>query len=223
MTHLSIDLAGETLTLDARRAIHWPARQCLLIADLHLGKASLLRQAGAALPRGTTTRDLDRLGELVADYQPQRLIVLGDLVHGAEPRAADWLHSVAAWRERHPLLAITLVAGNHDRHYALPDIDKVAELDTGPFLLRHAPATRKDRHVLAGHLHPGARYRDGRLAQRWPAFWIGSDCSVLPAFGQLTGLAPMEAAAGTRVFAATPGGILDLSGWRAGDRGARRR
>lgn len=208
--NLSIVVVGETLQLDARHAIHWPRRDWLLIADLHLGKASLLRQAGAAVPRGTTTRDLQRLGDLIDDYRPQRLIVLGDLVHGTETLDADWLQRVAEWRRRHVDLSITLIVGNHDRHMRLPTIETVDELDAEPFLLRHAPSVHPNRHVLAGHLHPAVRYRDGRIPQRWPAFWIGSRRSVLPAFGSLTGLAPMTAERDDQVFAATPGGILTL-------------
>lgn len=210
MMTLAIDLAGERVILDARRAMAWPRKNALLVADLHLGKASLMRQAGAALPRGTTTRDLDRLSALVADHQPQHLLVLGDLTHGAETLDAPWLARFAEWRRAHASLAITLIAGNHDRHMVLPELDIaiVPQLDSGPFRLSHAPAIHGRLHVLAGHLHPAARFRDGRIFQRWPAFWIGERGSVLPAFGSLTGLSPASAARADRVYAATPGGVL---------------
>lgn len=211
MTH-AIQLAGERVLLDARRAMFWPRANALLVADIHLGKASLMRQAGAALPRGTTTRDLDRLTALISEHQPQRLLVLGDLTHGAEAEDADWLHRFAQWRGEHAALAITLIAGNHDRHMQLPqlDIDVVSHLDIETFRLSHAPATHASLHVVAGHLHPAARFHDGRIAQRWPAFWVGEKRSVLPAFGSLTGLSPAPAERADRVYAVTPGGILTL-------------
>ena len=210
MMTLAIELTGERVLLDSRRAMLWPRENALLIADLHLGKASLMRQAGAALPRGTTTRDLDRLSALIADHRPDRLLVLGDLTHGAEIEDAEWLHRFATWRREHASLALTLVAGNHDRHMTLPelDIEVVPHLEIKPFRLSHAPATHESLHVLAGHLHPGARFRDGRIAQRWPAFWIGERRSVLPAFGSLTGMSPVSAERMDRVYATTPGGIL---------------
>lgn len=208
----AIELAGELVLLDARRAMVWPRENALLMADLHLGKASLMRQAGAALPRGTTTGDLERLSALVEAHQPKHLLVLGDLTHGAETLNAPWLQRFAEWRRAHDSLAITLVAGNHDRHMVLPElhIDVVPHLDMAPFHLAHAPATHARLHVLAGHLHPAARFRDGRIAQRWPAFWIGERRSVLPAFGTLTGLAPLSAEPEDSVYAITPGGILAL-------------
>ena len=212
MTMLDIELAGETMTLDARRAMFWQRERWLLIADLHLGKASLLRQAGAALPTGTTTRDLQRLSALIADYRPARLLILGDLTHGAETQDAQWLHRFSEWRHANEQLAITLIAGNHDMHMDLPnlDIEVVASLDRCPFHLSHAPMKLDYQHTIAGHLHPGVSFRDGRLIHRWPAFWIGTHRSVLPAFGSLTGLSPQLAESETQVFAVTPGGMLAL-------------
>lgn len=212
MTGTVADIAGEAMHLDARRALYWPRLRWLMVADVHLGKASLLRQAGAALPRGTTTRDLARLGALVADYAPQRLLVLGDLIHAKERLDAQWLHSFACWRDASGSLGLTLIAGNHDRHMALAPFgfEVVDEVVEGPIVLRHAPDADPHRHVIAGHIHPGAVLRDGRLRQRLPAFWIGAQRSLLPAFGSLCGLAPHEAAPGDQVWVTTPGGMLQL-------------
>lgn len=212
MNALAIEVAGESLLLDARRAIHWPRLRWLMVADLHLGKASLMRQAGAALPRGTTTRDLDRLGALVDTHGPQRLIVLGDLIHGRERLEAEWLEAFARWRGAHAGLELVLVAGNHDRHMPLERFGfvVVGECEAGPFVLRHAPDPHASLHVIAGHVHPGVRVRDGRLRQRFPAFWSGPRRTLLPAFGSLCGLSPNDAANDDRVYAATPGGVLAL-------------
>lgn len=169
MNSVATLIAGETVKLDARRALFWPKQRWLLVADIHLGKASLLRQAGAALPRGTTTADLTRLDSLIASYAPQRLVVLGDLIHGAEKREADWLATFAAWRERNAKLEAILVAGNHDRHMPLQrfGFEVVDELVSGAFVLRHAPDLSDQKHVIAGHVHPGATVRD----EVRPGFW----------------------------------------------------
>lgn len=210
MNTLDLDIAGETLRLDARRAVYWPRRRWLLVADLHLGKASLLRQAGIGLPAGTTSGDLARLDALIAHYAPERLVVLGDLVHGDEPRDARWIGRFRHWRERNAGTPLLLVAGNHDRRATLErlGIDSVEQLDAAPFLLRHAPDPDPCAHVIAGHIHPGATLRDGRLRHRCPAFWIGPRRSLLPAFGSLTGLAPTRAQQDDLVVAVTPGGLV---------------
>jgi uncharacterized protein len=91
-------IAGQRMRIDARRALFWSDENALLVADLHLGNASLLRQAGTALPPGTTTEGLARLSSLIADYRPQRLLISGDLVHGTESHAARWLEIFSVWR-----------------------------------------------------------------------------------------------------------------------------
>ena len=48
--------AGEPLVLLGARALYWPARQALLLADLHLGKADVFRRAGIALPAAVPAR-----------------------------------------------------------------------------------------------------------------------------------------------------------------------
>ncbi len=49
---LSIKLADEPVVLLGDRAMYWPARSRLIIADLHLGKSHVFRQAGIAVPLG---------------------------------------------------------------------------------------------------------------------------------------------------------------------------
>ena len=42
--------AGETFVASADGALHWPAQQALLVADLHLEKASWFARLGQFLP-----------------------------------------------------------------------------------------------------------------------------------------------------------------------------
>jgi DNA ligase-associated metallophosphoesterase len=212
MKTLDMIVAGEPVVVDTRRALVWPGRRWLMVADLHLGKASLMRQAGAALPRGTTTRDLARLGILIDEHAPKRLIVLGDLIHGAERLDAEWLATFAAWRVQYAALPLTLVAGNHDRHMPLArfGFDVVREIEANPFVLRHAPDPHSGLHVVAGHVHPAVMLRDGRIRHRLPAFWLGPRRTLLPAFGSLCGLTPRDAESDDRLVAVTPGGVVSL-------------
>lgn len=188
----SLTLAGEPVTLLGERALYWPAREALLIADLHLGKADLFRRAGIGLPSGGTGDDLARLGRLLRQHPVRRLWILGDVLHGAAHRAS-WYRQWQGWREQHATLEIGALAGNHDR--VLPKADLGITLlgervQEGPFLLRHDPQPHPTLHVLCGHLHPLARLPGMR--RRWPAFWLRERLTVLPAYSQFTaGIAPV--------------------------------
>ncbi|MDQ2928306.1 MAG: DEAD/DEAH box helicase, partial [Pseudomonadota bacterium] len=68
--------------------------------------------------------------------------------------------------------------------------------------LCHHPRRVAGAYAVAGHLHPcislGGRAGDHL---RLPCFWFGDDVGVLPAFGAFTGMHPIRARAGERVFA----------------------
>jgi uncharacterized protein len=210
MKAIDTQIAGQRMRIDARRALFWSDENALLVADLHLGKASLLRQAGTALPPGTTREGLARLSSLIADYRPQRLLILGDLVHGTESQAARWLEIFTAWRNAHPALELLLISGNHDKPATLDQlrVEGFNEWEIGDILLRHKPDPHPSRYVIAGHVHPGATLRDGRLSHRFPALWIGPKRCLLPAFGPLTGLASSRPEENDRVAILTPGGVV---------------
>ena len=186
---LELVLAGERMALYADRALYWPARRRLLIADLHLGKGDIMRAAGIAVPSGGTRHDLERLHRLIEASGARELWVLGDFLHGRRhPRVeAEWRALLAA----HPGCVASVIAGNHDRALVadaagvvhLPD-----DVRDGPFRFRHAPLDAPgaaDGHVLCGHVHPVARLPG--LPGRHPALALAPGQAILPAFSAFTG------------------------------------
>lgn len=216
---LSIELAGEPVRLYAERALFWPRAATLIVADLHLGKADHFRRAGIALPRGGTSLDLERLDALIVRSGATRLLVLGDLVHGALPDA-PWRATWVEWRQRHAGLRVELVAGNHDRRLrrnaaALDALQlhlHEGSLGEAPFLFAH------DEHdvdagsagyVLSGHLHPVVRLPG---LPRLPAFRFGRSGGVLPAFTAFAGGLAIDPQAGDRVFVCAPNALVEVPG-----------
>lgn len=188
---LEVTLGGEPVRLLADRALYWPARKRLLLADLHLGKADTFRAAGIALPRGGTALDLDRISTLVETTGADGAWVLGDMLHGRTD-LSSWRDAWEAFRRRHPRLAIAVVDGNHDRalQQAGLDIEHLGDaVHDGPFVLRHAPGRDPRGHVLCGHLHPVLKLPG---QPRTPAFWLRPACTVLPAFSAFTGGQPVQ-------------------------------
>lgn len=204
--HYSLTLEGEELWLLAEKAIYWPARQCLLIADAHFGKASAYRSLGQPVPQGTTSENLQRLDRLLSALPCAQVIFLGDFLHGPGSHASGTLSALRAWRERNHAVNLTLIRGNHDKRAGDPPadlrIEVVAELLLmGPFALQHEPDAHPSHHVLAGHVHPVYRLRGkGRQSLRLACFQIGSRISLLPAFGAFTGGYLVEKSDDRRVF-----------------------
>lgn len=98
-----------------QRALWWAQDRTLLVADVHLGKGAAFRALGQPLPRGGSSRDLQRLSELITQLQAQRLVVLGDFWHSREGLTPTLFHALEKWRCQHAQLQVILVRGNHDR------------------------------------------------------------------------------------------------------------
>lgn len=212
---LALDLAGERVELLGDRALFWPSRSRLLIADLHLGKADIFRRAGIALPSGGTAHDLDRLSALIAHTEARSLWVLGDLLHGAID-TRRWREHWNAWRVEHAELDVAVLAGNHDRALAAAGLDARLlgkAVDEPPFAFRHAPQRHPALHVVCGHLHPVSALPGVR--RRWPVFWLHEQLTVLPAFSQFTGGMVVEAASGERRVACVEGDAIAIPALRA--------
>lgn len=208
--NLALDLAGERVELLGDRALLWPARSRLLIADLHLGKADTFRRAGIALPSGGTAHDLERLSALIARTRARSLWVLGDLLHGAID-TRRWREQWNIWRAAHAALDVAVLAGNHDRALASAGLDARLlgdAVDEPPFAFRHAPEQHPMLHVVCGHLHPVSALPGVR--RRWPVFWLREGLTVLPAFSQFTGGMMVDTAQSGRCTACVEGDAIAI-------------
>ena len=206
---MQVEVGGSRLQLLAQRAALLPAHRMLLVADVHIGKATSFRRWGVPVPEATTGDTLSRLDALLAATGATQVVFLGDLLHSARGRAAATLDAFARWRDSHTALRLTLVRGNHDDHAGDPPADWGVVCVDEPMrvdglALAHHPEPVAGAYVLAGHLHPcawvGGRAHD-RL--RLPCFHLGDQVGVLPAFGAFTGMHPVQAAPGDRVFVTT--------------------
>ena len=214
---ISMSVRGEELQLLADRAVHWVRASTLLIADPHFGKAATFRAAGIFVPSGTTAAALDRLDALLGATGAHRIVFLGDFLHAREGRHPSTLASIDEWRTKHASIDMLLVRGNHDRRAGDPPSSlRIACVEgphmEAPFALAHHPAHVNGAYVLAGHVHPAARMHGaGREHARLPCFRFGAHCAVLPAFGEFTGLADVEAGSGDRIWVTTGTEVIALA------------
>jgi len=198
-----VECCGEELELLPEKAIFWPARRMLLVADLHLGKAATFRAHGAPVPEHATYDTLDRLSCLIDQKKPDCVSILGDLFHARESVRGAPRDAFLDWRKRHENVSVNLIVGNHDRR-ALGESDEfgpwLQDALIGPFHLAHYP-NEAENYVLAGHIHPGFRLAmRGFPAECLPCFWFSERVAVLPAFGTFTGMARIEPLSGDCVY-----------------------
>ena len=211
-----VEVAGERLTLMPERAAYWERARTLLVADPHFGKAAAFRAAGVPVPRGPTTGSLARLDAALAASGARRIVFLGDFLHAREGREVETTRVVGEWRSRNASVDMLLVRGNHDKRAGDPGPEiEIACVDgpvvEPPFVFAHKPAESEAGYVVCGHVHPSARLTGpGRESTRLPCFWARRRTMVLPAFGEFTGVAEIEADRADRVWVVADGVVFPV-------------
>jgi uncharacterized protein len=180
--------AGETFVASPEGALFWPAQDALLVADLHLEKASWLARLGQFLPPYDSVATLSALAELVRSQKVRRLYCLGDSFHdrfGCD-RLPDSARSML--QAMTSTLEWTWILGNHDPGFA----DHcggvlLEEAEVGGIILRHEADRTDLMPEISGHYHPKYRVSvRGRSVSR-RCFVASETKLILPAFGSLTG------------------------------------
>ena len=180
--------AGETFVASPEGALHWPSQEALLVADLHLEKASWFARLGQFLPPYDSVATLTALAQVADATNVRKLYCLGDSFHdrfGCE-RLPDQARSLLS--EMTNRLEWTWILGNHDPGFA----DHcggvlMEEADVTGIILRHEANRDDSRPEISGHYHPKYRVNvRGRHVSR-RCFVASRTKLILPAFGSLTG------------------------------------
>ena len=216
---------GQTFHLHPHAAIYWEEQKTLLVADLHLGKATHFRRHGLAVPTYVQDETLEKLTGLLLDFKPRRLLMLGDLFHSDyNPEWEDFADLVMAFSH----VKFALVPGNHDRltyhQYEKYNIEVHEEpYFEGPFAFSHHPleeeviaeellkltkANQDEKeglnalgaYNLAGHIHPAVMLQGKRERLRLPCFFFSEEAGLMPAFGAFTGTYTIQPTKEDEVF-----------------------
>jgi uncharacterized protein len=222
--------AGEEWLLGTDRALFWPREGALLVADLHLEKASFFARHGQMLPPYDSRATLERVALAIRATGARRVFCLGDNFHDGhgpqrlEPHAAGMLAALTRATDW------VWIAGNHDPALALEMGGTVLEqAQVGRVVLRHRAARGEPASELSGHWHPRLRLvHRGRRINRACAVAStspgGAGRLVLPAFGALTGgmdaadpaiLAAMQPAEAIDALVPAAGRVMQFPLWRS--------
>jgi hypothetical protein len=189
--------AGHEMLLGHGRALYWPAERALLVADLHLEKASWFAQRGQMLPPYDSRDTLERLADAVRITGARRVITLGDNFHDDAGALRLDAHCTGMLEALTRALDWVWITGNHDEQ--LPrgfGGTIVPELEVGGITLRHEARAGETAPEMSGHYHPKLRVnvRNRHIARPCAVLarggangFGGAERMILPAFGTLTG------------------------------------
>jgi len=204
---------GEEFALVRDRALYWPRERALLVADLHLEKASFYAKHGQMLPPYDSRETLERVAAAIRETGARRVFTLGDNFHDSagpsrlEPHAAGMLDALVRATDW------VWITGNHDsRMEAAVGGTLAEELALAGLILRHQAKAGETQPEISGHYHPRLQITVRERAIRRPCAVVSSANGqwgrmILPAFGALTG--GMNAADPAIVKALQPAAAID--------------
>ena len=180
--------AGETFAATADGALFWPSQAAILVADLHLEKASWFARLGQFLPPYDSHATLSALAAGVERTGAERIFCLGDSFHdnfGCDRLSTDARELLRGLTSR---LDWTWIVGNHDPGFADHCGGRIEEeVEIAGIVLRHEAVAEDARAEISGHFHPKLRlHLKGRQVSR-RCFVKSATKIIMPAFGSLTG------------------------------------
>ncbi|MEO6041311.1 MAG: ligase-associated DNA damage response endonuclease PdeM [Croceibacterium sp.] len=209
----TFDFCGEEFRLTTGRALYWPRERALLVADLHLEKASFFAGHGQFLPPYDSRETLERVALAIRETGAQRVYTLGDNFHDSagperlEPHAAGMLAALTR------AVDWVWLTGNHDARMEAEVGGTLAEeLEIAGMVLRHRAKPGETRPELSGHFHPRLHLTVHHRRIRRPCAVVSRNGNqggrmILPAFGALTG--GMDAADPAILAALQPASAID--------------
>ncbi|TNE81683.1 MAG: ligase-associated DNA damage response endonuclease PdeM [Bacteroidetes bacterium] len=212
---MEIEIKGERLVLLSEKAAYWPKHARLFLSDVHLGKTQHFRKNGLALSSGAEEQDIQSIKQLVDRLAPKEVYILGDLFHS--DLNSEW-PLFQAFISEYPETQFLLVPGNHDvldhSVYKNSNLQVCASQHfCEPFTLIHElpENPEKEAFYFYGHIHPGVVLKGkGRQIMRLPAFYLGKNYLLLPAFGRLTGLHVPKVSKSVTVYAASTESVFEV-------------
>lgn len=152
---------ADGVLLDGRLALFHTEQKWMAVSDLHFGYEVSRRQDGGLWPMWGMDTIENRLRELIESFQPEQLILLGDIVDSAAaaPEAIEWMTRIF---DLCPDLV--LIAGNHDRGAVKRKFPFVSSHQVDGFFFHHG---HQNEHVpdgcveITGHYHPSVSFADG--------------------------------------------------------------
>ncbi len=198
-------------------AVYWPAENALLVADLHLEKASAFARHGQFLPPYDSRETLGRLAEALRRTGARRVFCLGDNFHDSQGPGRIDRHAAGMLAALTRATDWVWITGNHDPAIAAAEAEwggtVVDSLAVGGVHLRHQAGAQEGAGraaagpELSGHFHPKLRVRvRGRSIAR-PCAVRSDHRLILPAFGTFTG--GMDAADPAILAAVQPARAVD--------------
>ncbi len=135
-----------------------------IIADLHLGLEGVLESRGIAVPSLQIEKIISEVEDIVAEFNPEELIIAGDLKHEFSRNIPEEWKDVKKFVEKvSKEVRLRVVRGNHD-NFLQSILSKYRVefgdgFQVGEFFVEHGHRKTDKRKLIIGHEHPSIKIR----------------------------------------------------------------
>lgn len=210
----AIEIIACPFLLLPEKAMYWPDKEMLILADPHLGKVSHFRKAGIGVPLDAKNENWRTLNDLIESYRPKQVYFLGDLFHSSYNNEWEELNE---FMDVYLDIEFHLVLGNHDildeSVYRKSRLKITKRSLHDKFLFTHHPLEEPEESLFnfCGHIHPSVRLTGkGRQSVKLSCFYFTKQQLILPAFGVFTGTKNLEIEKASRIYGIGEGQILKI-------------
>jgi putative SbcD/Mre11-related phosphoesterase len=155
----------------------------LLIADPHIGWETELQKKGIHVP-SQTSKILNKLVAILAQYKPEALVVLGDVKYTVVSSEIGELRDIPEFFKKlqSQVGSISIVRGNHDANLEQLLPEDVSLMPATGAVIGHvgvfhghkwpSPELLGCRKLVMGHLHPVVVFRDPTGCRMTRQVWM---------------------------------------------------
>lgn len=160
----------------------------MVIADLHIGWEMALSEKGIHVPT-QTPKLIQKLKNLISAYQPEKLVILGDVKHTiATAEIGEW-HDIPNFFDeiKKQIPEILVIRGNHDGNLEPLLSENIKILPATGIMLNDvgffhghrwpSPALLRCKTLVMAHVHPVVALRDPAGFRITRQVWVKADCN----------------------------------------------
>ena len=184
---MKINFASNIFHLQNDGSLYWPLYKSIILADLHLEKASYFAYHDITnLPPYDSLNTIDKLNIKLKGLSVEKIILLGDIFHDKDgykrlqKATKNKLENLCKQYE------VIWMVGNHDGLYSPKHSNLCVTYNLDAITFTHV-SKQNSPYEISGHYHPKAAFKlNGRKITK-PCFLINEKKIIMPAYGSYTG------------------------------------
>ncbi len=184
---IKIRFGTTNFNLQSDGSIYWPQHNTIILADLHLEKASFYAHHNIAnIPPYDSLDTIKKLYKKLEILPIKKIILLGDIFHDDYGLKRMQKVTKSMLQKLCINYEVIWIVGNHDGLSAPKEANICNDYSLDKIYFTHYSKTNSSLEI-SGHYHPKAKFQINGKNFSKPCFLISKKKIILPSYGTFTG------------------------------------